>query len=189
MFEIELKARVKDYGAVKKNVDGFARYKGYAEKNDVYFRSEGAGVTVRIRAEEFLACADDRPVCTNFVTYKRKELRKTGAGAAIEVNDEKEFTVNDSEPLKALLQDAGFVVKLVKRKSAHKWQSGDAVIELCTVPPLGDFLEIEIICGANDDASVAQARAKIEALIERAGVSLDDIEERYYSDLLKAAGL
>jgi adenylate cyclase class IV len=35
---------------------------------------------------------------------------------------------------------------------------------------------------------VAQARAKIEALIKRAGVSLNDIEDRYYSDLLKAEG-
>jgi adenylate cyclase class 2 len=189
MFEIELKARVHDYDAVKKTLDGFALYKGFAKKNDVYFRNESAGVTARIRTEDFFAGAGEKPARAYFVTHKRKELRKTGAGAAIEVNDEKEFTVNDSEPLKALLEDAGFAVKLIKQKSAHKWQSGDAVIELCTVPPLGDFLEIEIVCGSNDDSSVAQAREKIESLIERAGVSLNDIEERYYSDLLKAEGL
>jgi adenylate cyclase class IV len=57
------------------------------------------------------------------------------------------------------------------------------------VEPLGDFLEIEVMCESNDDESVALARAEIESLMTRSGVSFDDIEERYYSDLLKAYGL
>jgi adenylate cyclase class 2 len=97
--------------------------------------------------------------------------------------------VSDTEPLRALLQDTGFKVKLVKHKAAHKWTFGRAVIELCAVEPLGDFLEIEVMCESNDDENVALARAEIESLMTRAGVSLDDIEDRYYSDLLKADGL
>ncbi|GMO51099.1 MAG: hypothetical protein Pg6C_15590 [Treponemataceae bacterium] len=206
MYEIELKARVRDYDAVKNAVDEFAHYIGFADKSDIYFRYEQAGVTVRIRTQDFCAFQHDSPaangknaiampVRTHFVTYKRKELRKPEAGkdgkqsASIEVNDEKEFTVDDPEPLKALLQDIGFKVKLVKHKTARKWTYGCAVIELCAVEPLGDFLEIEVMRESNNDENVARARAEIESVMTRAGVSPGDIEERYYSDLLKAHGL
>jgi adenylate cyclase class 2 len=202
MYEIELKARVKDYDAVKNAVDGFAQYRGFADKSDTYFRFDHASVTVRIRTMDFCAFRQDSPAGngeiatvsharTHLVTYKRKELRKSDAdkdgkhSAAIEVNDEKEFTVDSTEPLKELLHDIGFRVKLVKHKSVHKWTCGRAVIELCTMEPLGDFLEIEVMCESNDDGNVALARAEIEDIMTRAGVSLDDIEERYYSDLLK----
>jgi adenylate cyclase class 2 len=206
MYEIELKARVKNYDAVKDAVDGFAHYCGFADKSDTYFRFDHAGVTVRIRTMDFCAFRKDSPAAsgegatvshtrTHLVTYKRKELRKSAGGengkqsASIEVNDEKEFIVDTTEPLKELLGDIGFRVKLVKHKAVHKWTYERAVIELCTVEPLGDFLEIEVMCESNDDGNVAKARAEIESLMTRAGVSLDDIEERYYSDLLKAYGL
>jgi adenylate cyclase class 2 len=192
MYEIELKAHVRDYEAVRLAINGFADYRGFAYKHDIYWHlvpsvGTARGVTVRIRTQDFTV-PDGTSTTRHIVTYKRKELRASGVpgGAAIEVNDEKEFTVDDSEPLTVLLQDMGFTVKLTKNKAVHTWKHGRAGIELCTVDPLGDFLEIEIISESNDDEHVTRARAEIEALLLKSGVRLSDIEERYYSDLLKA---
>lgn len=125
-------------------------------------------------------------------TYKRKELRKGVTGAPIEVNDEKECTLSEAAPLEALLADAGFTVARTKHKITEGWfapvKCGQAHIELCTVPPLGDFLEIEIISETEDKCRVDEARSEIEKLFVKCGIQLSAIEPKYYSELLAEAG-
>jgi adenylate cyclase class 2 len=186
MYEIELKAHVYDYAAVKNTVDSFAVYYGFADKNDIYWHIPS--VTVRVRTQKFTK-ANGTQNTTHIVTYKQKELRESNVAgeSAIEVNDEKEFTISETEPFITLLKNLGFTLKITKHKAAHAWKHGRALIELCTVEPLGHFLEIEILSESNDEQYVAQARAEIESLLQKSGVALSNIEEQNYADLLKAA--
>ncbi|WP_059369720.1 hypothetical protein [Treponema endosymbiont of Eucomonympha sp.] len=52
------------------------------------------------------------------------------------------------------------------------------------LPPLGDFLEIEILSRTGDEATVAGARRELESLLARSGVPLSAVESRYYSEML-----
>ena len=57
--------------------------------------------------------------------------------------------------------------------------------ELCEVPPLGDFLEIEIIKEKNDEETVKKMKDIIMKIFEECGIKKEDIESRYYRDMLK----
>ena len=157
---------------------------------------------------------------TWLVTYKRKETRTDEkTGTIIEVNDEKECQVSSPEPLVAFLMDTGYFVDLQKHKEVQDWTlplpaallTGDALVEkngctpkadtplaatfeLCAVPPLGDFLEIEVLAPlantpetkADDEKTVARIHHELELLLEKAGIPSSRIENRYYSEMLKA---
>lgn len=122
-------------------------------------------------------------------TYKRKRLVQNGEGAAIEVNDENECTIGSKGALEAMLLDAGFTVSHRKHKRAEGYMAqtpcGEAHIELCAVPPLGNFLEIEVISEKHDDETVTQAHQAIKDIFTRCGIPLDAIEERYYTQMLE----
>jgi adenylate cyclase, class 2 len=130
---------------------------------------------------------------TDFLfTYKRKEIRTGNSGIPIEVNDEKECTLSEPGPVEALLADAGFTVARTKHKITQGWfldtAGGNAHIELCTVPPLGDFLEIEIMSSTQDTGCVDCARKAIEGIFTMCGIPPAAVEPRYYSEMLAAAG-
>ena len=205
MYEIELKAHVDDRAAVIHALNSFADYMGSVEKSDTYYKliSDGKKITARIRRESVseppkaaknadesdrrrdeLPCREKQRV---FLTYKRKELRTDANGTACEVNDEKECEVSDADALEALLTDIGFTVSLTKQKSVMGWMFEDAHLELCAVPPLGDFLEIEIISPSNGQEIVEGCQEKLKKLLDMARVPRDNIEERYYSDMLREA--
>lgn len=187
MQEIELKARVRDREAVRKRVDSFAEFTGKCRRSDVYWADARSGVQVRIRLEERLSGreAQDSAVV---VTYKRKQLRAGGPGVPpSEVNEEFEFAIDRREPFEEFLRAAGFRVVRRKEKLAEQWRAGRAVLELCAVPPLGDFLEIEILSESAEPSVVAEAREELSRLLERSGLAADAVETRYYNDML--AGL
>ncbi len=199
MYEIELKAHVADRRHVIETLNAFAEYDGKADKKDTYYHlpadgraasDNGGYLSCRIRRE---TRETGNSVRTSVIfTYKRKEQRMGAGGTPIEVNDERECTLSDSSALEALLADAGFTVARTKHKITEGWYApadeGKAHIELCTVPPLGDFLEIEILSGTEDEKSVAAARRCIEGLFVRCGIPLSAVESRYYNEMLAAAG-
>ncbi|MCI1208284.1 MAG: CYTH domain-containing protein [Treponema sp.] len=194
MYEIELKAHVTDKSETIRKLNSFAQYVGFTDKADRYWTLDkpdapNQHITVRIRTEIHNPESDNET--KNVVlTYKRKEIIKKN-GTVCEVNDEKECTLSKSDPVKSLLQDTGFYVSLKKHKLVDAWTfatpAGKALLELCTVPPLGDFLEIEILSAANDSASVEAAREQLEILLGRCGLPKSAVEPRYYRDLLHDA--
>jgi adenylate cyclase class 2 len=185
MFEIELKAWVDNPQETRKALNAFANFCGTWDKRDTYWHLDIPHVTVRIREERNL---DREQPPKTLVTYKRKELRRAGAkAAAVEVNDEQEFSISDAGAFTAILQDTGFAVRRTKHKIAEQFRQGKALLELCAVEGLGDFLEIEIMAEHNDEATVASARAKLEALLEQAGIPLSAVESRYYIEMLEAS--
>lgn len=183
MYEIELKARVDDRAAVIAALNAFALPCGTTEKHDTYYalqRGEQT-VTARIRSE---SSADGARI---LLTYKRKERRVTADGTATEVNDERECTLSAREAVEALLADSGFSVSLTKTKRAMQWRYDGALFELCAVPPLGDFLEIEMLSQTDDEDMIRHIQERLKTLLAKAGVPAEKIENRYYRDMLREA--
>ncbi len=119
------------------------------------------------------------------VTYKRKHLNTDPeTGTSYEVNDEHEFTISSSVPFEAFLQDAGFAVSITKEKDVYSWHQDGALLELCSVPPLGNFLEIEILTEDRNESTVAAARNRLNKLLEEYGIPAGAVERRYYSEML-----
>ena len=201
MYEIELKAHVYNRDELIPKLNADARYLGTAEKNDTYWRLTAfvrdaaidangkAGnveksLTVRIRTECTVA-AEKGKTCRHLVTYKEKH-RECKENPALEVNDEKEFAVSDRAEFERFLHKAGFEAVYEKHKKSMQWEKGDALIELCTVEPLGDFLEMEILAETADENRVKKTRLALEKLLKKYGIPLEQIEPMYYSELLKA---
>ncbi len=196
MYEIELKAHVDNRADVIKNLDRFASFCGAVEKFDTYYSKieNGKEIRLRIRKEvpftpnEIPDTPEISPQKSVIFTYKRKEIR-TENGKALEVNDEKECLLSESEPFEAFLQDTGFQAVLTKHKTVLDWQYDGALFELCTVEKLGDFMEIEIMSETNDDRQVEASNTKLLKFLSKCGIDQNRIEKKYYSELLAEKGL
>lgn len=141
-------------------------------------------LTVRIRTECTETAANEKKRRC-LVTYKQKR-RDCKENAALEVNDEKEFAVSDRTEFERFLHKAGFEAVFEKRKKSMQWKKDGVLIELCTVEPLGDFLEMEILAETADENRINEARLTLEKLLKKYGIPLEQIEPMYYSELLKA---
>lgn len=187
MREVEMKARVADRAAVFAALKSFARFDRDCDKSDVYYHLDGAPsadgkpyLSCRLRREKDPRGGEGRA----FFTYKRKHVDSDG----VEDNEEFESEVSSAEAVERFLLDAGFREARRKRKISSGWfaptEAGEAHIELCSVPPLGDFLEVEIV-GCDGAASAADAALAIKKIFARCALGEGDIEPRYYSQLLE----
>jgi predicted adenylyl cyclase CyaB len=195
MIEVELKAHVRSRAAVLAAVSSFARAEGEVDKSDEYWhgpdwRLHRGSRGFRIRSEGPTADGGGGP--STVVNFKNK--RSEGG---IEINRECEFEVSDREAFVEFALRLGCESFYSKRKKGRKFRAslseaeggGEATIELVEVVGLGDFLEIEILLPDEDPAAVALAQGELRSLLARAGVGEDQIEPRYYSELLMTEGL
>lgn len=179
MNEIEIKARVADTDSVRKKLDSFATYLGAVIRDDTYYAHPKIERKIRFRKEtrgnqvQWLA------------TYKRKENKISPDGITTEVNEELETSIDDPFPLIKFLEDSGYKIHLQKHKEVYDWKFGDATIELCQVPPLGWFLEIEILSKKNDPATLDGIQRELKSILTKTGLNEKDIETKYYSQLLR----
>lgn len=180
MKEIELKARVADICTVEKLIGTFATFERSVVRDDTYYvNSSLKGRKIRFRLE---TCGKNQ---SWLVTYKKKENIISSDGTPTEVNEELETAVENPEPFLKFLEDEGYVVYLKKHKEVRDWTFEDATLELCNVPPLGWFLEIEILGQDDSPDTISKAQKKLRELLIRSGLTEKNIEERYYSQLLK----
>ena len=188
MKEIELKARVSDPDALAQRLNKIAVFQKKCIRDDKYFSNKKA--KCRIRKETI-----DNSIRYIF-TYKQKESTQTADGKTIEVNEEKETILESGLPLEDFLKDAGFQITLTKHKEVSHWtmaldagdplpQKSEATFELCLVPPLGYFLEIEILSPADDANTVSRTQEKLLELLDMTGLERKQIENRYYSQMLR----
>lgn len=200
MYEIELKAHVHDKKHTVDLINSFADYRGTTIKDDEYFHLElnskneipqnqiplNNHITCRLRHEDY-TFPDNSTKTQDLLTYKKKERRTNPDGTTYEVNEENETALSDVSALKKLLIDTGYTLAYTKHKDVMQWitktQFGEAHLELCAVELLGDFLEIEVVSENCDNEN--EIRKELEALIVKSGLSLCDIEKKYYSELLK----
>lgn len=191
MFEIEQKAWVRDRKTVIERLNSFAEYQCYLEKDDTYYKfpveKDGKPVSIRIRKEKIKKNGTE--TFENLFTYKKKEIRLSEDGSSIEVNLENEFSFSDSEPFEMFIKDLNGDVSFRKTKITECWHYktpfGVANIELCTVPPLGDFLEIEIVTEQENPEIIENIKKLQEELFIKSGISLTELEPRFYSVLIQ----
>jgi adenylate cyclase, class 2 len=174
--EIELKARVDDYRVLMDRINAIEGISPpVAEhKADIYLSRPGEKKHFRVRLQ-----AD----CV-VITSKTKEKRHDGT----EDNHEIEFgTDADSYPhVLEFFYSLGFEDYIRKEKTGWLWSLGRMTVELVQVGPLGWFLEMEIVLG--DDASevdAVEAKTELFGLLERLGIGRENLEGRYYMDLLR----
>ena len=193
MYEIELKAHTYNRKETIKILNTFAKYVGFFQKHDSYYKLQKQNsndfISVRIRKE--LSKQEQNISEKIYLTYKQKELKNTSDGTKIEVNNEKECELSNSETVISILLDTGFYEYLSKSKTVEKFSyqppSGIATIEICTIPPIGDFIEIEILNDSNNESNVDNIRKEILSILEKCNIPQSQIEEKFYSQLLKEA--
>jgi len=195
VIEVELKAHVADRAAVEARVASFAQREGPVDKLDAYWhgpewRLARGKKGFRIRSEGG----------ASVVNFKTKN-----AEGGIEINRESEFAISDPETFVEFARRIGCEPFYTKRKRGSRFRvepcerasglvaetacPGAATIEVLEVEGLGSYIEIEILLSDEDPAAIALAQGELRGLLARAGVEEADIETRYYSELLMAAGL
>lgn len=199
MKEIELKAHVKNRPALKEKLADFSSFCKKVTKKDTYYHlkksnpneNEKNYISLRIR-EEFEE-TEKGTKKTTYLTYKKKELQTNSDGLPVEVNDEKETVIDDVSCLEILIKDIGFEKALYKEKIVEDYECptpfGKALLELCSVQGLGDFLEIEILSETTEDSEIKKIQEELKKLLKKSGIPESEIEKKYYSELLKEKGL
>lgn len=182
MYEIEIKAHVNDRHKVQTILDSFAVYVGSCHKKDVYFKNNCNNLQIRIRDQENFSVQSTEPKKTTLVTYKRKARLKTDG--TMEVNQEEEFTINNRESFMVFLQDAGFIPVLEKEKKVSTWKYEHVLIEVCTIPLLGDFIEMEVLSETKDKKTLEAIHNRFLLILKKCNISETEIEDKFYSELL-----
>jgi adenylate cyclase, class 2 len=172
-FEIELKVWVKDREHLKKKLDAGYLFAGSGVKNDIYFlrKNENSPVhrfRVRLEGEKIQ------------VTIKNK-IRRGG----FEENKEVEFYISDLTAFTEFARQLGYEESIRKRKEFDIYHDSTIQLELNHVDYVGDFLEIEKMLDEQSPAKVKQARDEIYTIMRDLGFNESDIEERYYTEMLK----
>ena len=189
-FEIELKAHVYNRKEVIEKLNSVAQYLGHTYKKDTYYHLP-QNITVRLRNQIEDTFMQNQTVSktNNYFTYKKKETKVCENGTEIEVNIENETLVENPAALEQLFFDLGGKIAYTKEKDVEHWnyttQNETLHAELCTVPPLGDFLEIEIIKEVQDEQTVQKITKLQEQLLSDCNIPLSQIEPKYYSQMLK----
>ncbi|MCL1927287.1 MAG: CYTH domain-containing protein [Treponema sp.] len=193
--EIELKAHVGNSNTCKKTLDVLAGEGTAFSKDDSYWFAPAvlhyfSGPRVRQETKE--------KSTKTLVTWKNKQKR-----GELEVNDEHELEVSNGKEFEKLLVLLGLEKQTVKHKQGWSWHYNEITIELCEVSGsvkksfkknspakqgrvknLGWFLELEIIADDTSDTTIVLARDRLLAVLEQAGVGNENIESRYYTEML-----
>jgi adenylate cyclase class 2 len=182
--EIELKARVDDPGSLQLRLSALAGQGTAFEKNDSYWFFPEAGGTalpsgVRLRRETKTGPAGEVSEALR-VSYKVKEVRE-----GIEINDEREFFISDGHTFEELLRRLGLKKGIEKTKKGRAWICDGITTELAEVAGLGWFVELEIMTGSRTDGEITAARTRLLALLEKLGLTPEQIEPRYYTEMLR----
>lgn len=171
-IEVEIKAWVDDFentlNFLKKNYSFKTEY----IKEDVYLDGidsvSGTKKEVRLR----------RVGSESIVTFKERSHRDK-----VEVNIEKEFSVDDPENFLYIINQLGFREYITKNKTGYLFVENDINIELSHVKGLGDFIEIEYI--VDKESLVDGATKEIYKILNNIKIEKTNIEDKYYVEMLK----
>lgn len=192
-MEIELKAHIKDYDALKRVLLEKARYMGSFEKDDTYwykvsagqkpgYAASAEGSVIRIRREKrSLPEGSEKKTC--IATYKVKEVWD-----GIEVNDEQEFElVSSSGPeasaFEGFLRRMGLEAGFSKTKRGWAFYHDGINTELSEVVGLGWFLELEILLEGMHITNPENEKKRLLDFLDSLGIEREAIESRYYSEI------
>ncbi len=186
--EVELKARVDDPEAVRRILRKRCEFAGSFVKEDTYFArrsSSGAAAEAKAPMEKKPPAAKTlfrlrRQGDESVVTYKEKRLE-----GSTEVNREHEFTVSDPQTFLIFVERLGFEPAIRKRKEGELFHWGKARVELSRLCSLGWFVEIERLVKGEAAEDIREAKEEIRRILKEIGIDEEQIEKRYYTDLLR----
>lgn len=180
MIEVEKKAYLNN-PKVLENIKQIAEYQGYVEKQDTYY---GPKEKKQVNAYQDSVFRIRKEKGRQILSFKNKSfLDKT------EVNQENEIDVSsiDKKELELFFDYLGYKSFIDKIKKSHIYimrreNQFPVTIEHNNIEPLGEFIEIEILTGDENDAP--RARDLIDQIFNEIGITETDVENRYYIDLL-----
>ena len=171
-YEVELKAWIDDWDAVKARLHEECLFIRDFRKADRYFSRSGEPereTSFRVRLDNGGA----------IVTFKDKSLRDR-----MEYNQEREFTVDDAEAFVELVERTGCRQYASKVKEGLEFRYGGLTVELVRVEELGEFVEIEVMEESGRAELHKRAAARIRAFLDLIGIDPSRIEQRSYVSLL-----
>jgi adenylate cyclase class 2 len=161
-YEVELKAKIDKYEALKQQLSAFS-YQKTEVKTDRYFKQEGSTEPVRVRQTQN----------ETIVTHK---LRSKQDGVAI--NQELEFQVDNALHFEEFLKRLGLSFYKSKTKKVELYSNGPINYELVTLDGLGHFIEIERIVELEDE--LEEARNDVLRAFEQLGFKPNQLETKSY---------
>lgn len=181
MIEAELKARVRDPGALHQQLRKLATGEQSVYRDTYYDRPgrdlTGSGRELRLRTVE----TDGRR--RSLLTYKESAVDVVSGS-----KPEYETEVASPDAVDVLLRGVGFehLVSFEKHCTNYRFRAEgrDLLATVVTVPELdGTFLELETMA---DPADTEAALAGIRALLLRLGIVGDDLTTEQYTDAVLA---
>lgn len=191
MYEVELKAWLDNKIKTETKLRNFATFDALFFKQDTYYHLDSKNITVRIREEE-IHSSNNITEKQILVTYKEKKYHKAKDNTSYEVNLENEFTISEKEAFEKILIDSGYHISLKKTKNTasyyftEKDSNTTFHIELCTIPPIGDFIEIETLTENNSEENTNRLKTSIISILENLNIPKSKIEIKTYKDLLNS---
>lgn len=178
-FELEKKAHLRRPAAAEKKLAKIGRFAGTSVKEDRYYllgpRRKGPIDMMR------------DPIFRIRITEGRCWLgakKRTFRGKA-EINREVEIAMGDpAETLWFFETYLGLKPFVRKRKTTRLYRVGNLRVEINKVDGLGHFLEVEVQKKRLTGKEERAALERIDSIFRRLGIDEDDVEPRYYIDLL-----
>lgn len=191
MIEIEAKAPISQPEPLRILLEQRFGVGELLHKEDTYY-CHSQYEDIRIRRNMVTSVADKESPLeqAGVLTMKVKTLSR-----GLECNHEVELGIDSVERGEALLELLGYTAYIHKKKLGYRWESGPLVYELMEVVGLGWFLEIEAVIPESEsehdlestDTSILgeeQAGRLVVNAFADLGISEDQFEERYYTDIL-----
>ena len=164
---VEIKARLKDFSAMKEKVEALSQQPGQMlTQEDVFFHTNRGRLKLRlINGQQ-----------AELIFYERPD--RNGP----KVCQYELFTTDQPEKLKKVLS-AALGQRDVVRKTRYFYLVGQTRIHLDRVEGLGDFLELEVVLQPGQTEADGQAIALY--LMKRLGLGSEALVETAYIDLLE----
>ncbi len=179
MIEVERKAYLKDLSILDK-IKKISEYTEKSTKKDTYFAPFAIKRLDVYKDPIFRIRSKDGK---NILSYKKKKIvEKT------EINIENEIDISslDKPSLRSFFQYIGFYPFIEKKKTTNLYKTKknnfDVSIEHNNIENLGEFIEIEILI--DEEKDIEKANKAINDLFEKLEIQKEDIESKYYIDLL-----
>ncbi len=148
MYEIELRALVDDFDAIKNRLDNFAKPVKFNERETTIFffnpHQNDFDLRLRLRKDRY------------FLSFK-EGLHKTA-------RKEIESDVSNPHAIYDLLKSAGFKIKLIVARINYAYQYGKFGILLNKITDWGNAIEVEIAAG--EDGNSGQIESEIEEFMK-----------------------
>jgi len=178
-FEVEKKAHLRKPATAARILAKIAAYAGRRVKEDRYYLLRSCPPTgIDFRKDPIFRIRIENGRC--WLTAKKRSFR-----GKTEINEEVEIPAGKpEETLWFFERYLGLAPFVVKHKRTRLYLLGDIHAEINFVDGLGWFIEVEILREKLDRRGKKRALARIQSIFDRIGIREEDIEPRYYIQML-----